>query len=455
MKGKSLFLLIGELNKAERHQLLNTCKRSGDKRHLVLYQLMKKHTGTKDTFEDVLFSVAKPLFGGEKDEKEKDKTMRRFIDFSIKEIEQIKLRNFLQEDQLLRHFLLSRIYESKGDASIERRYLERTGELSDQLHDRFMKAYYVDRMVDHTSRTHTKKEMKILQELLAEKNALIQKNYHAELARIYDLLSVLRFEDKELAEELRGLVLEDEEVDMLIALSGGSPEEIDYLVARARFAFFEPLKFTGFIQRSLASLKKIRDGREKERLNRKISFLLCQHAFHFGEAPGKLLEYAQALSSSLNGLELFYFHLARILDLHSRKKPLPEPKELSKIPMEPENQFRIEFLQALVYFLKGEHSAAVKLLNQVSYVSNFQVSTWSRLMEFRLHLNKGNLNLCDSLSGRLLRHFQGNKGKEFTLSSSKELFTLFQDELKVKSKKPGKKSSTELCALHRAIVLQR
>ncbi|HCA82186.1 MAG TPA: hypothetical protein DEP18_00245, partial [Flavobacteriales bacterium] len=168
MKGKSLFLLIGELNKAERHQLLNTCKRSGDKRHLVLYQLMKKHTGTKDTFEDVLFSVAKPLFGGEKDEKEKDKTVRRFIDFSLKEIEQIKLRNFLQEDQLLRHFLLSRIYESKGDASIERRYLERTGELSDQLHDRFMKAYYVDRMVDHTSRTHTKKEMKILQELLAE-----------------------------------------------------------------------------------------------------------------------------------------------------------------------------------------------------------------------------------------------------------------------------------------------
>jgi len=198
---------------------------------------MKKHTGTKDTFEDVLFSVAKPLFGGEKDEKEKDKTMRRFIDFSLKEIEQIKLRNFLQEDQFLRHFLLSRIYESKGDASIERRYLERTGELSDQLHDRFnqlhdrfMKAYYVDRMVDHTSRTHTKKEMKILQELLAEKNALIQKNYHAELARIYDLLSVLRFEDKELAEGLKGLVLEDDEVDMLIALSGGSPEEIDYLV---------------------------------------------------------------------------------------------------------------------------------------------------------------------------------------------------------------------------------
>jgi hypothetical protein len=452
MKGKALFLLVEELNKAERHQLLNTCKRSGDKRHSALYNLMMKHSGSKEGFETLLFSVAKPLFSGEKDEKEKDKTLRRFIDFSIKEIEQVKLKNFLQEDQLLRHFLLSRIYESKGDSSIEKRYLERTGELSEQLNDRFMKAYYVDRMVDHTSRTHTKKEMKILRELLSEKNNLIQKSYHAELARVYDLLSVIQFEDNDLAQGLSGLVLKDDEVEVLLSLAAGSPEEIDYLIARARFSFFEPKRFQSDVSQAMQSIKKIRDGREKERLNRKIAFLRCQHAFHFGESPAKLQEYARPLEGSANGLELFYFHLFRILDLHSRKKALPEPRELAKLPMEPENYFRIEFLQAFVFFLRGEASACIKLFNQLSYVANFQVSTWSRLMELRIHLNKGNLNLCDSLSGRLLRHFQGNKGKDFTLSSSKELFGRMQDELKVRTPKKAAKTQVSLTALHQVIA---
>jgi hypothetical protein len=454
MKGKSLFLLINELNKAERHQLLNTCKRSGDKRHNSLYQLVKRSTGVKDTFEQLLDQCAKPLYGNHKSEGDQDKIQRRFIDFSIKEIESIKLRNFLAEDQLLRHYLLMRIYEGKGDETIEGRYLEKTGELAIKGQERVFEAIYLDRKIAHTSRTHTKKEIFNLRDLLVQKNQLIQKDYHCELARIYDLLSFLNFEDKESVSSLKELILSDEEVNALVTLASGSPEEVDYLVARARFSFYKQDEFNHLIQPALAAVKKIRNEREKERLVRKIAFVRTLNAFQFGAEPAVLLELSEPLKTSPNGKEVFYFHLFRILDLHHRKKPLPEAREINKLKMEAENEFRTQFLLALIAFLHKDYGQSLRKLNELAYSTNFQLATWSRMMEFRIHMIKGNYSLCDSLGGRITRHFQGNKGKEFTLDSSKLLFTVMNEEMKVKAGK-AKPVKLAMTCLHRAILNEK
>lgn len=454
MKGKSLFLLIDELNKAERHQLLNVCKRSGDKRHAALYQLMKKSNGQKDEFEHLLDLCAKPLYGGKKDEHEKDKIQRRFIDFSLKEIEQVKLKNFLGENQLMRNFLLSRIYTSKGDPAVELRYLERTGEYSEKENDRFMTAYFIDRMMEHTSKTHTKKEMQHLKQLLIQKNALIQKSYHGELARVYDLLSVLTFEDTELTEGMKALVLTDDEVEVLIQLSSGSTEEVEYLLASARFVFYDEKLFSVRIRKVADALKRMKASKDLFKLKNKYTFLLLQHQFHFGESASVILNQAENLKDSENGLELFYYHLIRILAAAEKKKPLPDSKEIQKIKMEEENQFRKDFLLALIYFLQKDFSPALKKLNQLSYVSNFQLSTWSRLMEFAIHLSKANLNLCESLSGRISRHFLSNKGKRFTLNSSKVTFQRLNDELKGKTSTRKSAGSEALCCLQYNILRQ-
>lgn len=454
MKGKSLFQLLNELNKAERHQLLNVCKRSGDKRHSALYQLAKRSNGAKDSFEDLLDQCARPLYGS-KNEKEIDKTQRRFIDFSLKEIEQIKLKNFLGEDLLLRNFLLSRIYEGKGDASIESRYLERTGELAEKAGDRFMTDYFIDRMVDLTSRAYTKKDMQKLRVLLIRKNSLIQKSYHSELARIYELLSVLNLEDTTLMEGLKSLVLKEEEVDVLVSLAAGSSEAAAYLIARSRFAFFDQELFQKSATQAQHAIKKLKDPTEKNNLQKKLDLLRCQHRFHFGAGSEELLDTARLLAETNSGMERFYYHLFRILAAHEKKKPLPDSKEIQKLKMEVENEFRREFLVALLNFLNGDYGPALKRINQLSYVSNFQISAWSRLIEFRIHLNKGNISLCESLSGRINRHFSANKGKAFTLNSGTGLFQQLNDELKGKSRSKGRKQIQAITCLHSAIMQAR
>jgi hypothetical protein len=67
---------------------------------------------------------------------------------------------------------------------------------------------------------------------------------------------------------------------------------------------------------------------------------------------------------------------------------------------------------------------------------------------------KGNYSLCDSLGGRITRHFQGNKGKEFTLDSSKLLFTVMNEEMKVKAGK-AKPVKLAMTCLHRAILNEK
>jgi hypothetical protein len=447
MKGKSLYLLIEELNKAERHQLLNACKKTGDKRHGSLYELVKKSGSSKNNFADLLMGCAENLFEGKKDEKEKDKILRRFIDFAVKEIEQIKLRNFLAEENLLRNYLLSMIY--KPQEEIFERYLEKTGELSENRNEN-ISGFFLDNKIELTSRIHNKKELRILRDLLVEKNKRIQKNYHAELSKIYELLSLLYLEDEDLMKELRGLILTNEEAGELIALSSGSAEGVRYMLSKARFSFFDEKSFAVQISEAEKEAKKLRTDSKTSELGEQIRLLRALHFFHFGKQADELVRITKGLESSHDSVVKFYAYLFMILDAAKRKAALPEMKELNKLKMEPENEFRKEFLISLALFLKEDYSGSLKLLNQLSYVSNTEVACWSRLMELRLHIMKENDSLCESLAGRIQRYFQANEGKRFMAPSNKSTFRSLLEMMKGKRVSGDKMRG--ISALHALII---
>ena len=431
MKGKSLYLLIDELNKAERHQLLNSCKRSGDKRQIALYNLVKKWTGAIDTFEKLLDTSTKDLFEGKKDAKEEDKVQRRFIDFSIKEIEHVKLKNYLTEDHLTRNYLLTKVYNEKRQSDINDRYLHKLGELAKEQNSFSMYELFLERMIEKTSSIHTKKETQLLHDLLIEKNALIQKNYHSDLSGIYNLISLLQLEDKDLLKELKGLILTNEELEVLIELAAGSSEEIIYLTARARFHFYDHKKFLLYYENAHYAIKKLK-GNHQKHLAEELALLRILFGLHHAEPATTLVAYSSELENSNSGTNLFYFHLIRLIDLFNRNKPLPDIKDVNKIYSEPENVFRREFLIALLSFMKKDYSTALKRLNELSYINHPQVSSWSRLLELNIHIKKENYSLCDSLIGRMNRFFQSNKTKEFTAPSNKLVFTQLQQRLKAR-----------------------
>lgn len=453
MKGKSLYLLIDELNKSERHQLLNNSKRSGDKRQSALYKLVKNWTGSIETYELLLQECTASLFESKKDAKEEDKVQRRFIDFSIKEIELIKLKNFLAEDHLMRNFLLTKIYSSKSHPEVNDRYLKKIAELSAENNDRFWQGYYLNEMIEKTSQSHTRKETSLLHNLLIEKNELIQKNYHSDLSGIYNLISLLLLEDTDLLKELKSLILTHEELEVLIELSKGSAEEVVYLTARARFQFYEPILFFKYFNEANTVLKKLKDKRAHKELLEELNLLRVLFGLHHGENATLLLPFATVLEQGSNGTQRFYFLLIKLLDSVEKGKTWNDNKEINKLALEPENAFRKEFLLALYSFIKKDYSPALKRLNELSYTNHPQISTWSRLLELHIHIRKENYALCDSLINRLNRHFKTNKSKEFTSSSDKWLFNQLQQRLKSKPLSSKKDvQAISVCSLHKIML---
>jgi len=416
MKGKSLQLLIDELNKAERHQVLNSCKRSGDKRHKVLYELMKSSYSGKREFSELLDKHSGKLYEKKYTSAEQDKIQRRFIDFAVKEIENIKIKNFLGENPAERNHLLSKIYE-KNPGEIFQRYVQKSAELSKNK-NREIYADAIDRQIVFNSSSHTKKEISGLRNLLIIKNTLIQKNYHGELSRIYELLSLLDFEDKELTEELKPLILHDNEVEMLIGLSAGSPEEIIYLLSKARFQFYETKKFNELIHRAETAVKKLQFHEEYKKLLSKIAIIKSLHGFHFGETASSLAEMTKPLADTEDEIQLFYYHLFRVLVQASKDRLKADPKEVQKLKFSAGNEFRKDFLLALISFSRKDQVVAIKKIQDLSYHDNPQISAWSKILEIKIHLEKGNTMLCESLINRLKRALFSSKNKHFTLNSS-------------------------------------
>ncbi|MFZ5551961.1 MAG: hypothetical protein ACOZCO_02505 [Bacteroidota bacterium] len=443
MKGKSLQLLIDELNKAERHQVLNSCKRSGDKRHLALYELMKSSYAGKKEFSEYLDKCSKRLYDKKYNAAEQDKIQRRFIDFSVKEIENIKIKNFLSVNLAERNHLLSEIY-NHSSPEILFRYVQKSAELSKNS-NRSIYAEAIDREIQLRSYTHTKKEITQLRQLLVIKNGLIQKNYHGELSRIYELLSLLEFEDRELTQELGALILHEEEAEALIGLSAGMPEEAEYLVARARFVFYEREKFNAVLQRAKESVRKIKSIPDHKKLNEKVVFIDVLHHFHFGFPAGELAEKAKPLISSSDELHVFYSHFFRLLAQAEKDRMKCDVKEIQKIKFSEQNEFRKDFLLALAAFAKKDHAVAIKKLAGLTYHDNHQLSLWARVMEITIHLEKGNDQLCESLLNRFKRTVISSKTRLFTHNSAVFSLKILQNALRGKK---AEKPISGLTCLH-------
>lgn len=346
---------------------------------------------------------------------EQDKIQRRFIDFAVKEIENIKIKNYLGDFAEERNHLLSKIYE-RSTREIYLRYVQKSNELSKNK----KKEIYgdaIDRLIDLNSSSHTKKEIAELRNLLVIKNALIQKNYHGELSRIYELLSLLDFEDKEISAELSQLILKEDELEMLIGLCAGTPEEIIYLLSNARFQFYDTKKFKELIHRSESTLKKLQFHPENKKLAAKIAIIKSLHAFHFGETPSLLAEMAKPLENSTDEIQLFYFHLFRLLAQANKERLKTDGKEIQKCKFSKENEFRKDFLLALAAFSLKDQSVALKKLQELAYHDNPQISIWAKIMEIKIHHEKGNTMLCESLINRLKRALFSSKNKLFTLNS--------------------------------------
>ena len=443
MKGKSLSQLIQDLNKSEKHKILNTCKRSGDKRHRLLYTLIKKSPKNSLQYQQLLEQISDELFdkptNSEKDVREKDKIIRRFIDFAIKEIEQLKMKEFLASDQKTRNYLLSLIYKRPETRPIFKNYLRKAQSLAEKDNDAWILSYCLDNGIIIKSQSQKKRDMNDLRQLLLRKNELIQSQYHAKLSEVYNLMSGLYLNDKNIINDLESMLLEDAEIDALVKLSGGDPVAIEYKIAQSRFNLEDEEKLNRYIKEAEALLENCRATEEQiEKLKRRLYFLRIVDGFHYGELPENLIGYSDKVMAInvkygyRDTLAAFYDLFLHLLIDNPPTDIESKMEEYQHYYFAGDNEYMFDFIRAYRYFQQQEIKKSLQLLNNLSYAPNFYIAIWSRLLEMRIHYEKGNIGLCESLVERANRQMNVNQGKIFTYNSNAMLLMQFCELLGVR-----------------------
>lgn len=131
MKGKKLYKIIAHIDISEKRQLLHICSKSDDKRHFYLEKLIRYDYHSFDSFQNALNSLANEYFPF-KNSIENDKFLRRFISFAANEIEDLKIKNFLAQNQNFKNHILKEIYVSMEQFDLSSIYHKKNEEIHKQ-----------------------------------------------------------------------------------------------------------------------------------------------------------------------------------------------------------------------------------------------------------------------------------------------------------------------------------
>lgn len=142
MIGQKLYFLLADLTTSERKYLFVKGKKSEDKRYASFITLLGKKRGSTADFQDALHKVKNQIAPGKSGDKEKSDTIRRFIDFCIKEIENLKIELYSQSNGKLRNYILAEVYDTSKTREVNEDYLKKLNKQTDDK-DFWLKNYYI------------------------------------------------------------------------------------------------------------------------------------------------------------------------------------------------------------------------------------------------------------------------------------------------------------------------
>ena len=145
MIGQKLFLVLSRLSTAERKFFFLRAKKTEDKRFKQFVFLLGKKGFSTAEFQTSLDIIKKEIATNNSNEKEMQDALRRFIDFCIKEVENLKIELYIKSNFKTRNFILSEIYDHSSSREIHEDYLNKLDKFSDEK-DFWLKNYYVTKM---------------------------------------------------------------------------------------------------------------------------------------------------------------------------------------------------------------------------------------------------------------------------------------------------------------------
>jgi hypothetical protein len=433
MKGKRLFQLINNLSRSEKLQLHHRCQLSNDQRFEVLKALLDAETENQDDFISS-FEHLMPYFERYPDS---EKASRRFADFACKEIENLLIKNYLEEQQPERDYLLANIFNLRTTQPLFVYYHDKAVQSSQTTDVQWMTMELISHQIKWHTKGQLKEDMNMLRNLLKQKYEYANLNYYQQLAQHYSTLSALYLDDSQKDDFFKDLLPEE---NQLLELKTNSPSKdiaAQFLLALARFNFRNRGKLYDYIEMAGELIAEIQNDSLRLRVQRSLNYLRILAGIHYGDELSSLVRYSNEVVSINQQYQYkdsvsFFLNLLFLLLNKEKKAVYSKRKKFDRFYFDETNDVYPKFINALDAFLNKDMDKALQLLNELSYSQSDYVALWSKLMALKIHTDLGNTRLVKNLIGRANSYLDHHKGKFFTYEVSSEIVKYYKHFLQEK-----------------------
>ena len=438
MIGRKLHQLIIDLSTSERKLFIYKAKKSGDKRYKGFATLLGYKNQSIADFQKVLLKSQHDLVSEIRSEAEKKLTLRRFIDFCIKEIENVKIENYVQSNAMMKNYILSNAYNKIKTKDIHEDYLHKLGVAVKDGDDYWLRSYYINKSSVLKLMSQTDKGFNEWRSIISEQINLLQDFHQKELTNIYQKISSSYVDDKDSIQLFDVKYLTEDYILRQIELISNAKLKATLYLVIARFKIEDEQLYPIYSSKALAVIKGFSDE-EANLVRRRVYFASFLHTFHFNY-PNVEIKKLLLKSIDLDALEQLedpklFFYLFLIQILRNDKSG-----NLNYFSLNSKRYFVDEsvnyfgnFLKALEYFKEGDYKASKRFLSDLSFVNNPYVGSWSRCMEIAISNNKGDKDLAETLIQKEIKRLQNLTHRFFTINSSIKFIVEISGRLNIKT----------------------
>ena len=257
MLGNKLLQLIKDLNTSERKLLIYKAKRSDDKRLKQFVLLLGDPNQSTTEFQDSLMVVKNNISSKGQSEKIKNDQLRRYIDFCIKVIEDLKIDNYSKAHPAIRNYILSEVYNKIDTRYIHQDYLLKLNTATKNSDEFWLKNYYINKMASLKLLSQTDKDFMEWRKLLASQIKLVQNYYYEEIANVYTKIGSSYVDDKTTLEQFDAKYLNQDYILKQIELVQSPKVKANLYLALARFNIEDEIKYPMYSSEAIRIIKNV------------------------------------------------------------------------------------------------------------------------------------------------------------------------------------------------------
>lgn len=429
MKGKRVFELINELTVKEHRQLLHSCSKSEDKRLQIFYKVLKQNLQSLEEFNQSLIKYTIQIFRS-KSKNEIEHICRRNLDFYALEIERIIIQNQLSADEKLHNIIIAESLEKTANPYLLDYYYNKSYTSAKFWNDSYIEIKALRGKIRLNFNTQTETAYKEAVKFNEEFKVKIDTFYHDKYVDYYNNISnvyiesnlLINVDEQKLIKEIE---IKKNQCDIL-------QFQIGYLISQARLCYKNE-HFFNYINKAykLLSESTIKE-QSKHILKRKILFMELIIGFYFSKSQHDLMDIIDEVLK-INKENKFIdnntlFHKLILLITSNQIEETQNIITTEKNYFKGKSSELKEFILALIYYQKKQTNKCIKLINVLSYCSNYFIALFSRLMSIKIHIELKNTELAESLIYNTERFVKRNSDKYTVYNAS--LYTLYLFKIK-------------------------